>query len=410
MTDRELRDQLVTMLLAGHETTATAIAWAVERLTRNPDVMRTLVARLDEGDTTYLDAVIKETLRSRPVVAQLGRVTTEEVVIDGWTIPPRTMLIVPMAVIHQDPELYPEPNAFRPERFTGDTGPGRYSWLPFGGGTRRCPGASLALLEMRVILSTILRNVELEPERPEPEARQGARHHRLARPRLPHPRSRLPASKPECRRMTDLAQRVIRAAAGGAGEPEDELAVAVLDAALRQFEVLGIAKSSVEDIARRANVARVTVYRRFPGKDAVVEAVILRELRRFQADLAAAVAPFDDPEDQLVEGFVFTVRTIRSHRLLQRLLETEPEELLPHFTTNGAPFLEIGRSFLAARMASELDDGRTFEELVVAADVASRLVISYAITPGAPIDLDDPEAARAFARTHLVRILQPHAP
>jgi cytochrome P450 len=172
MTDRELRDQLVTMLLAGHETTATAIAWAVERLTRNPDVMHTLVARLDEGDTTYLDAVIKETLRSRPVVAQLGRVTTEEVVIDGWKVPPRTMLIVPMAVIHQDPELYPEPNAFRPERFLDGTGPGRYSWLPFGGGTRRCPGASLALLEMRVILSTILRNVELEAERPEPEARR----------------------------------------------------------------------------------------------------------------------------------------------------------------------------------------------------------------------------------------------
>jgi AcrR family transcriptional regulator len=210
--------------------------------------------------------------------------------------------------------------------------------------------------------------------------------------------------------MTDLAQRVILAAATGASEPDDELAVAILDAALRQFEVLGIAKSSVEDIAKRAKVARVTVYRRFPGKDAVVEAVLLRELHRFQADLTAAVAPFDDPEDQLVEGFVFTVRTIRSHRLLQRLLETEPEELLPHLTTNGAPFLEIGRAFLAARMASELDDGRAFEELVVAADIASRLVISYAITPGAPIDLDDPEAARDFARTHLVRILQPHAP
>jgi AcrR family transcriptional regulator len=207
--------------------------------------------------------------------------------------------------------------------------------------------------------------------------------------------------------MTDLAQRVMLAAAAGNGEPEDELAIAVLDAALRQFELLGIAKSSVEDIAKRAKVARVTVYRRFPGKDAVVEAVILRELRRFQADLAAAVASFDDPEDQLVEGFAFTVRTIRNHRLLQRLLETEPEELLPHFTTGGAPFLEIGRSFLAARMAAELDDGRTWDELVVAADVASRLVISYAITPGAPVDLDDPEAARDFARRYLVRILQP---
>jgi cytochrome P450 len=172
MTDQELRDQLSTMLLAGHETTATAIAWAVERLTRHPDVLRTLVVRLDAGDTTFLDAVIKETLRIRPVVAQLGRVTTEEVVVDGWRVPPRTMLIVPMAVIHQDPEIYPEPEAFRPGRFLDGNDPGGYSWLPFGGGVRRCPGASLALLEMRVILATILRSVDLAPERVEDEGRK----------------------------------------------------------------------------------------------------------------------------------------------------------------------------------------------------------------------------------------------
>jgi cytochrome P450 len=172
MTDQELRDQLSTMLLAGHETTATAIAWAVERLTRHPEVMRTLLGRLDAGDTTYLDAAIKETLRSRPVVAQLGRVTTEEVVIDGWTVPPRTMLIVPMAVIHQDPTLYPDPDVFRPERFLDGNDPGGYSWLPFGGGVRRCPGASLALLEMRVILSAILRSVELQPETLQDEGRK----------------------------------------------------------------------------------------------------------------------------------------------------------------------------------------------------------------------------------------------
>ncbi len=172
MTDVELRDELVTMLLAGHETTATALAWAVERLVRHPDVLRTLTEHLDDGDTTYLDAVIKETLRIRPVVAQFGRVTTREVEVDGWTVPARTMMIVPMSVIHQDSSIYPEPTVFRPERFLDGNDPGGYGWLPFGGGVRRCPGASLAQLEMRVLLATILRRVDLVPDRPEPEGRK----------------------------------------------------------------------------------------------------------------------------------------------------------------------------------------------------------------------------------------------
>lgn len=170
MTDRELRDQLVTMLVAGHETTSTSISWAVERLLRNPDVLARLIKRLDEGDTTYLDAVIKETMRVRPVVAQIGRLLTEETEIDGWTVPAQTMVIVPMTVMHQDPAVYPDPDVFRPERFLDGEDPGSYSWLPFGGGVRRCPGASLALLEMRVVLRTILRNVHLAPDRPESEA------------------------------------------------------------------------------------------------------------------------------------------------------------------------------------------------------------------------------------------------
>ncbi len=169
MTDEELRDQMVTMLVAGHETTATSIAWALERLLRVPDVLRLLLERLDEGDTTYLDAVIKETMRIRPVVAQIGRVLTEELVIDGWTVPAGTLAIVPMTVIHRDPQIYPEPGEFRPERFLDGNDPGNYSWLPFGGGVRRCPGASLALMEMRVILTAILRNVRIRADRPQPE-------------------------------------------------------------------------------------------------------------------------------------------------------------------------------------------------------------------------------------------------
>ncbi len=172
MTDRELRDQLVTMLVAGHETTSTSITWAIERLLRTPEVLERLLAELERGDTTYLDAVIKETMRSRPVVAQMARFLTQETQIDGWTVPAETMVILPMTVIHRDPEVYPDPETFRPERFLDGNDPGGYSWLPFGGGVRRCPGASLALLEMRVVLRTIFRNVELAPDRPEDEPAQ----------------------------------------------------------------------------------------------------------------------------------------------------------------------------------------------------------------------------------------------
>lgn len=169
MTDRELRDQLVTMLVAGHETTSTSAAWAIERLVRHPDVLATLRTELARGETAYLDGVIKETMRCRPVVAQIGRYLTEPVEIDGWTVPAETMVMLPMTVIHQDPDVYPDPDAFRPERFLDGNDPGGYSWLPFGGGVRRCPGASLALLEMRVMIRTIVQHVDLEPDRPEPE-------------------------------------------------------------------------------------------------------------------------------------------------------------------------------------------------------------------------------------------------
>lgn len=169
MSDRELRDQLVTMLAAGHETTSTSIAWAIERLVRHPAIVADLRAEFDRGETTLLDAVIKETLRSRPVVPQVARYLTEPTEIDGCLVPAGIMVMIPMSVIHMDPEVYPEPQAFRPERFLDGNDPGGYSWLPFGGGVRRCPGASLALLEMRVIIRTILQHVDLAPDRPEPE-------------------------------------------------------------------------------------------------------------------------------------------------------------------------------------------------------------------------------------------------
>jgi cytochrome P450 family 135 len=169
LNDAEVRDQLLAMLLAGHETTATAIAWALERLVRNPPVLQKLLASLEEEDTAYLDAVIKETLRSRPPVQVVPRVLVQDAEIDGWALPAGTAVGIAVAVLHKDPALYPEPDEFRPERFLNGNDPGTGAWLPFGGGVRRCPGANMAMLEMRVVLATTLRHVRLAPDRPEPE-------------------------------------------------------------------------------------------------------------------------------------------------------------------------------------------------------------------------------------------------
>lgn len=169
LTDAEVRDQLVAMLLAGHETSATAIAWAVERLVHNPAVMQRTLASLAAGETAYLDAVIKETLRSRSVAPEVPRKLAQDAVIDGWQLPAGTSVLIAIPVLHRDPDLYLDPEQFRPERFLDGNDPGNGAWLPFGGGVRRCPGATLAQLEMRVILTTILTNVRLAPGLPEPE-------------------------------------------------------------------------------------------------------------------------------------------------------------------------------------------------------------------------------------------------
>jgi cytochrome P450 len=169
LSDHELRDELITILLAGHETTATSIGWAVERLLRTPAVLSRLVAELDAGDEEYLQAVVKETLRLRPVVTEVFRAPAEPVEIGGYRFEPGEQLCVAMMLIQCDPEFYgPDPDAFRPERYAqGDPEP--YTWIPFGGGVRRCIGAAFAELEMRVVLATILRSVELRAVRGRPE-------------------------------------------------------------------------------------------------------------------------------------------------------------------------------------------------------------------------------------------------
>jgi cytochrome P450 len=161
MSDRELRDQLMTLLVAGHDTTATALSWALERLTRAPAVLDRAVRAAREGDDDYLDAVAKETLRVRPVVFDVGRVLKQSVQLAGYRLPAGVMVAPGLVLVHADGQLYPDPERFDPDRMLGVTlSPSAY--LPFGGGNRRCLGATFAMVEFRVVLREILRRVELE--------------------------------------------------------------------------------------------------------------------------------------------------------------------------------------------------------------------------------------------------------
>jgi cytochrome P450 len=166
MSDVELRDELMTLLTAGHETTATGLSWAFERLLRTPRVLARLTDSLDDDE--YLDAVVKETLRVRSVVVDVGRKLTRETEIAGYRLPAGTLVLPAIAVIHARPDLYPSPEELRPERFL-EREVESYAWIPFGGGTRRCIGASFAQVEMRVVLREVLRRVRLRAASPRPE-------------------------------------------------------------------------------------------------------------------------------------------------------------------------------------------------------------------------------------------------
>ena len=170
MTNQELRDELVTLLLAGHETTATGLAWTFELLMRNPRVLARAREAVAGGDDAYLDAVVKEALRIRPVVPGIGRVVRgAPFQLNGYTIPEGVEINPSIASIHRRPDRYPDPREFRPERFLGDGAPDTYTWIPFGGGTRRCLGASFAQLEMRVVVKRVLERAELVPVSSKPE-------------------------------------------------------------------------------------------------------------------------------------------------------------------------------------------------------------------------------------------------
>jgi len=169
MSDRELRDELITLLLAGHETSATAIAWAFERLLRHPRVLERLKGEVAAGETNYLDAVIDETLRVRPVVMDVARKLTGPATIGGYSLRAGTIVMPAIALTQLSAANYSQPNEFRPERFLEDQ-PTPYTHIPFGGGPRRCLGASFAINEMRVVIPTVLLQVELRTDEPEPEA------------------------------------------------------------------------------------------------------------------------------------------------------------------------------------------------------------------------------------------------
>jgi len=167
MSDEELRDELVTVLGAGHETTATGLAWAMERLLRSPRALAALRESIAAGDDEYLDATIKETLRVRPVIVDVARKLTAPAEIGGYELPAGTFVMAAIAALHYREDLFPRPEEFRPERFVEER-VDNYAWIPFGGGVRRCVGAAFAEYEMRVVLRELV-GAELSAPDPRPE-------------------------------------------------------------------------------------------------------------------------------------------------------------------------------------------------------------------------------------------------
>jgi cytochrome P450 len=170
LTDQEVRDELLTLVLAGHETTANQLAWTWERLVRAPaayDRLRDAV-RSDEAAEEQIEAVIYESMRSRPVIPMIGRRVTVPWRLGDYSLPADTPIAMSILLIHHREDLYPDPFSFRPERWEGQK-PGTYSWLPFGGGIRRCLGAALAMVEQRIVLDAMVRRLDLGADDPEPE-------------------------------------------------------------------------------------------------------------------------------------------------------------------------------------------------------------------------------------------------
>ncbi len=169
MSDVELRDELVTLLVAGHETTATSLAWTMERLVRHPGALERLRDEVAAGEDEYMDAVVKETLRLRPVLPVVVRRLSQDTEVGGRLLPAGVAVAPCIHLVHRRPDVYPEPARFRPERFLEQPA-GTYTWIPFGGGVRRCLGASFALFEMKQVLTAMMSRIEPSAPPPPPSA------------------------------------------------------------------------------------------------------------------------------------------------------------------------------------------------------------------------------------------------
>jgi len=168
MSDEELRDELVTVLGAGHETTATGLAWAMERLLRTPRVLAKLRESIAAGEEDYLEATVKEALRARPVIVDVGRKLTAPTQVGGYELPAGSFLVAAIAALHYREDIFPQPEEFRPERFLEEKA-NNYAWIPFGGGVRRCIGAAFAEYEMRTVLREFVERADLSAPDPKPE-------------------------------------------------------------------------------------------------------------------------------------------------------------------------------------------------------------------------------------------------
>lgn len=184
---------------------------------------------------------------------------------------------------------------------------------------------------------------------------------------------------------------------------EERTRARILDAALARFERYGLRRSTIEDIARSAGLSRVTIHRHFGTKEVLIQEVVLREGRRFLDDLGTAIAEQDDPAEALADGFAFALERLRSHSLFNRLLEAEPDVLLPYLTGEGGSLLALARSWVAGRLAGRVRAGRLPPiDAEGAAEVLARLVLSFLLTPQTRLPLRDRAEARAWARRALV--------
>ena len=168
MTDRDLRDTLVTMLIQGHASTTDGLSWALERVIRHPEIHERLSEEAKTDDEEYVDAVVKETLRLRPPLGMATRLVNKPFQLGEYELQPGTLIGPCIYLVHRRADIYPEPEQFRPERFL-EQPPGKYTWIPFTAGNRSCLGGYFAMHEMKTVLRTIMRNVRLEPVEPDDE-------------------------------------------------------------------------------------------------------------------------------------------------------------------------------------------------------------------------------------------------